>query len=475
MSKSHKAIGYAVGALIGLLVLAAIVLGLFQDFNAYKPRIEAAVSDVLGMEVKADGRLGLGLFPKLHVTLEGVHVRHRGTEVAAANEARIGIEFLSLFHKGVRIDQIALEHPSISIERDVDGTFNFEKSDASRGPLPSLNLSKVSISGATLIYVDRKSGDGFEAADCNLDVRHLQLTGGEGPSIMQQLSFAGELACGEIRTKNYAASDLKLSVAGQRGAIDLKPLTMRVLGGQGSGSLSADYTGTVPRYQIRYSLSQLQIEEFLKPLSPKNLAEGPMDFSANLSMQGATVAELRQSMEGRFSLRGSNLILNGRNLDREFARYESSQHFNLVDVGALFLVGPVGLVVTRGYHFAGIFQGSGGRSAIPTLVSDWNVERGVARAQDVAFATNTNRVALHGGLDFVNQRFDKVTVALIDARGCVRVQQIIRGTFKNPVLEKPSALKSLTGPVTKLLKDVESLFPGGECEVFYAGSVAQPK
>jgi uncharacterized protein involved in outer membrane biogenesis len=475
MAKSLKTIGFAIGALIGLLVLVAIALGLFLDVNAYKPRFETAVSDVFGMEVKVGGRLGISLFPKLLVTLDDVHIRNRGTEVATARGARVGIDFLSLLRKGVQIDQIALEHPSIFIERDVDGTFNFEKSGEARGPLPSVNLSRVSFSDGTLTYVDTQSGDGFGAADCSLDASRLQLSGRNGPGFMQKLFFAAELVCGEVRTKNYAASDLTVSVAGQRGVFDFKPLTMRVFAGQGSGIIRADYTGTVPRYQISYSLSQFHIEQFLKPLSPKNLAEGAMDFSANLSMQGETMNELRQTMEGQFSLRGKNLILNGRNLDREFARYESSQHFNLVDVGALFLVGPVGLVVTKGYNFAGIFQGSKGRSEIRTLVSDWKVERGVAQAQDVAIATNKNRVALHGRLDFVNQRFDNVTVALIDAKGCVRVRQRIRGPFKKPVVEKPSALNSLTGPVTKLLKQVESLFPGGACKVFYAGSVAPPK
>jgi AsmA protein len=43
------------------------------------------------------------------------------------------------------------------------------------------------------------------------------------------------------------------------------------------------------------------------------------------------------------------------------------------------------------------------------------------------------------------------------------------------VIENPSTLKALTGPVVKLLKQVGSLFPGGECEVFYAGSVVPPK
>jgi AsmA protein len=230
--------------------------------------------------------------------------------------------------------------------------------------------------------------------------------------------------------------------------------------------------GAVPHYRVRYSLSQFHIDEFLKPLSPQNVAKGLMDFSANLSMQGKNMKELRQTAAGQTSLRGKNLILNGRDLDREFARFESSQTFNLVDVGAFFFAGPVGLAVTKGYNFASIFQGSEGRSEIRTLVSDWTVKHGVAQAQDVAMTTNENRVALQGGLDFVNKRFDDVTVALIDAKGCAKVRQKIHGTFQKPLVEKPSVIKSLTGPVAKLLKRV---FPGGECEVFYAGSVASPK
>jgi AsmA protein len=475
MSKPLKAISYAIGAFIGLLVLAAIALSLFLDVNAYKPRFEAAVSDMTGMEVKVGGPLGITFFPNVLVTLNDVHIRNRGSEVVTAREARISVDFLPLLHKEIRIKQIALEHPIISIEKGSDGRFNFEKPEAARGLLPNLNLAKVSFSDGTFRYVDKPSGEGFEAADCSLDASRLQLSGRKGPGIMKNLSLAAEIFCGEVRTKNRTASDLKFTVAGQRGIFDVKPLTLRAFAGQGSGSIRADFTGAVPQYQVRYSLSQFHIEEFLKTLRPKNLAEGSMDFSANLSMQGKTMNKLRQTMEGQFSLRGKNLILNGRDLDRQFAQYESSQTFNLVDVGAVFFAGPVGLAVTKGYDFANILQGSGGRSEIRRVVSDWRVERGVAQSQDVAMATDKNRVALQGELDFVNQRFDDVTVALIDAKGCIRVQQKIHGAFKKPVVEKPSALTSLTGPVVKLLKKLEGLFPGGECEVFYAGAVAPPK
>jgi hypothetical protein len=123
-----------------------------------------------------------------------------------------------------------------------------------------------------------------------------------------------------------------------------------------------------------------------------------------------------RSAGGEASPHAHNLTLKIGDIDKQLSRYESSQSFNLVDMCAFFLAGPLGLAVTKRYNFASIFQRSGGSSQIRTLVSKWNIEHGVARAKDVAMATKENRIALKGRLDFVNGRFKEVTVAVIDAR-----------------------------------------------------------
>lgn len=475
MSKSLKIILFAVSGFVGVLVFVALALLLFVDATAYKPRLEAVASKTLGMEVSVGGRLGIGFFPGLNVTLEDAHIRNRGTDLVSAKQARLGIELLPLLQKKIRIGKIALKQPRISIERDRDGKFNFEKSEVSDEALPILALAKVSFSDGTIVYTDKQSGQGFEAGNCNLDLRRLRLSGGARPDLMKQLSFTAQLACGEIKKNDFTVSDLKLTANGKNGTFELKPVTMRVFGAQGSGSIQADFSGSVPRYHARYALPQFRSEELLKTLSPQKVAEGPMDFSANLSMQGKTMNEMKQTVDGEVTLRGENLTLDGIDLDRVLSRFESSQNFNLVDVGAFFFAGPIGLAVTKGYNFASIFQGSEGRSEIRTLVSDWKVERGVAQARDVAMATNQNRIALRGELDFINGRFNDVTMATIDAKGCVTVRQKISGSFQKPVVEKPNILMSLTGPARQLLKKGRDLLPGGECEVFYSGSVAPPK
>ena len=475
MPKSIRTISLAIGALIGLLVLTAITLRLFLDANDYKSRFEAAATRALGLEVRVGGRLGVGFFPGLLVTLEDVHLRNRGADVAAARQVRLGIGFLPLLKNEVRVEKIALEQPNIHIDRDREGKFNYETPEAAGGALPSLSLANVALSDATLVYTDAQSGAGFELEHCRLEVSDLRLSERIRPSTMKNLSLTGELACGELRTKDYMASDLKISVTGKNGVFDLKPVTMSLFGGQGSGTIRADFAGEAALYQVRYAISQFHIEELLKTQLPENVVEGAMDFSAQWLMRGKTMNELRRSVQGQVTLRGKNLTLNGRDLDQEFARFESSQNFSLVDVGAVIFTGPFGLVVTKGYDFGRIFQGREGHSEIRTLVSVWKVDHGVAQAQDVAMATKANRVALHGGLDLVNERFDDVTMALIDAKGCAKVRQKITGSFQKPVVEKPSTLKSLSGPVLKLLTKVGSLFPGGECDVFYAGSVAAPQ
>jgi AsmA protein len=483
MANQRKIALFAAGGLLALLLLAAVGLVLFVDVNAHKPRLEAAASDALGMEVRIGGRLGIGLFPGFQVTLEDVRIRNRGADVASAKETILGIELLPLLHKEVRIVKIGMKHPRISIEQDRDGKFNFETpeeeagkktAEETNGTRFSLDVTKISLSAGTFIFADNNTGEVLEAGDFNLDVSRLRLAGGKNSDLLKNLSFAAEFACKEFRKGSLAVSNLKLRIEGKDGILDLNPVTMRLFGGQGSGSLRADFSGSVPLYHVRYSLSRFRIEEFLKALSPKKAAVGSMDFSSSLSMRGKTANEMKRTANGEVSLRGENLTLDGVDLDRVFSRYEASQSFNLVDVGVFFIAGPFAPLITKGYTFATLFQGSDGSSRIRALVSDWKVERGIARAKDVAMATNENRIALKGSLDFVNERFDDVTMAMVDGQGCAKVRQRIRGSFRKPEVEKVSFLQTVTGPVVNLFKQAGKLL-GGRCEMFYAGSVAPPK
>lgn len=327
------------------------------------------------------------------------------------------------------------------------------------------------VTAARIVYSGPNGN--VEADRVAVGVDNLAVGGDDKTAFIRRISFSGTGGIGEVRTGGLVLSDLKATVAGKDGVLDLNPVTMRLFGGHGSGSVKADLSGAVPHYRVRYFLSKFRIEAFLKGLSPKKAAEGPVDLSATLSMRGKTTNEMKRTADGEVSLRGEDLTLEGVDLDKVFNRFEASQSFNLVDVGAIFIAGPFAPLITKGYNFASLFRGSGGSSRIRTLVSHWKVERGIARAKDVAMATNGHRVALKGNLDFPNERFDDVTVAVIDGRGCVTARQRIRGPFQKPEVEKVNVIRTVAGPVLKLFRQANKLL-GGKCEAFYAGSVAPP-
>jgi uncharacterized protein involved in outer membrane biogenesis len=476
MSRSLKRILIAIGGAAGMLLILAVAVPLLLDFDGWKPRLELAASAALGMDVRIGGRLGGGVFPDLHVTVEdGRILGDQGVAVVSARRARFRVGLLPLLRGEVRLRRVELTGLRLSVVRDTGGRFNVGRLRKAAALLGALDGAGVSLSDGTVSYTDRGSGTGFEATALDLKVDRIRFAAAGSAGSLGGLSLRAELACGAIRTKRLSISALKVSVVGKDGSFELDPVTMRIFGGTLTGRLRADVSGPVAACQLRCSLPRFRIEEFVETLSPKPSVAGAMDFSANLSMQGNAMKQMLRTAAGQVSLRGEDLTLVGDDLDRRLSRFESSQNFNLVDVGAVFFAGPLGLAVTKGFNFASLFRGSGDSSSIRALVSEWSVARGVARATDVALATSENRIALRGGLDLVNDRFVDMTVAVVDAKGCARVRQAIHGSFADPVVEKPRVLTSLAGPVLKLYQRTRGMFPAGPCELYYSGSVAPPR
>jgi uncharacterized protein involved in outer membrane biogenesis len=474
MSTSMQRVLVALAAIL-VLIGAAALLGRHLVGAHVKSRIEADASDALGMEVKIGGAVAVRFFPGLHLTLKDVRVRNQGAEVASVGEVKLGIELRSLLRKDLKTEEVHFKNARISIARDQRGHLNIDQPPHPDLSSPGTDIASVSFAQSSFFFTDAHSGKDFKAENCGLEVKDLRLAAATPADLMKSLAFAGKLACERFRTKSLVGSDVKVEVRGSDGVFKLEPITLEIFGGKAEATATADFTAAETLYRIHSSISKLQIADFSKTEKlPQKLGEGTLDFSANLTMRGTIQKGVMRSTTGEAQLHGENLVLEVGDLDQEFSRYESTQNFNLVDVGAFLLAGPLGLALTKGYDYSRILQKSQGRTTIRTLVSKWKVERGVAEAEDVAFATAENRVAMKGGLDFVTDSYDEVIVALVGPKGCVRVQQKIHGPFRNPEVEKPNVVTTVTGPVRKLINKGKRLL-GEKCTVFYSGSVAPPK
>src|SRR4051794_7293630 len=151
MSRTSRIVLFAAFGLVGLLFVVAAALPGLVDANAYKTRLEASASGALGLEVRIAGNVAIGFAPGLRVTLEDVHVRSGAMDVASAQQATIAIDLMSVLAKGIRIESIVLRHPVITIERDLDGRFNFEGPQAAADALAVRDWPDVSVADGSVV------------------------------------------------------------------------------------------------------------------------------------------------------------------------------------------------------------------------------------------------------------------------------------------------------------------------------------
>lgn len=470
------------GLLVGLVVAGVIALLLLVDVNAYKPRIEAAVADALGMELRIQGKAALRLVPSVGISVADIRVRNRGTELVKLGSLRIGVKLVPLLSRELRITEFVLEKPDVLIEKGKDGKFNFEtppraaRPASSAGETTALFVRNSAIRGGRFVYVDRNTGSRVELDGVDLAVRDLSLGGKAGSGLVKTLSFTGDLGIAGFRAGNVSASDVRASVKAANGVFRVSPLTMRMFGGSGKGEIDADLSGDSNAVKVRYTLSGFRAEDALSTVSRKNTVSGPLSLSPDLSFRGKNADAMIRSMSGTVSLRGENLAVRGLDIDELLTKISQSRNVGIADVGAFVLAGPLGTLATKGFEAGGIYTSThGGETRITRLVSDWAVSGGVAEARDVAFATRKNRIALKGRLDIANGRFAGVTVASLDEKGCAKLRQGINGPFKDPKLDKVSTLQSAAAPILGLFAETKKLLARGECEPFYTGTVAHPK
>jgi AsmA protein len=151
-------------------------------------------------------------------------------------------------------------------------------------------------------------------------------------------------------------------------------------------------------------------------------------------------------------------------------KFKRSQNFNLVDLGAVMLAGPVGIAVTKGTDFARILAfNSGKKTFIKNLVSHWNIKSGTFNIKDAAFSTSKNRFASKGFIDFSKENLD-LELALLNKKGCSVFSQAVSGNLNSPTLGKVKVMGTILSPVTNLVDNIL----GTDCDVFYNGSLKHP-
>ncbi|MEX2499850.1 MAG: AsmA family protein [Wenzhouxiangellaceae bacterium] len=464
-----------IGSTLAVLILAAaLVAWLVIDTERIRERLATALGEALGMEVRIGQPLQFSLLRGVSVEFEDIQASIEGEVVARTQSARVRLALFSLLTGRIRPVELHIERPELSVERYGQGLFNIYTPDPNPAALEALFLRRVRVSDARVTWLDQPSALNWEFEHCDLDLRNIAHAGGLPDRAAETLAAQGALKCRVVRQDRFSATGVSAQIQGDDGVFALDPISATVFDGQAAGRMELDFASNPPAFGLKARLPEFELGSFLAMTEPEQAASGTMDFELDLEAQGSGWQEIRSSAAGSISLSAGELVLEGFNLDEELDDYAETQRFNLIDVGATLLGGPIGLAASRGYAFSGLLGDSGGSTTIDRMISEWSVENGMAQARDVAFRTLENRLALAGALDFGNYRFDDLRVTILDRDGCAIVKQRITGPFSDPDIEQPNFLVAVAGPLLDLVKRGVDSITDNDCQVFYTGSLAHP-
>ncbi|WP_152285407.1 hypothetical protein [Flavicella marina] len=219
--------------------------------------------------------------------------------------------------------------------------------------------------------------------------------------------------------------------------------------------------------------NKIDIGETLNKYETDQFAKGDVTIKVDWSFKGKTYDSFIQHSRASVQTYGRNISLSGMDLDELLENYKRSQNFSLVDVGAYAFVGPFGAIAVKGSDFTKLLRTKFtdvDSTQIQEIIFDVNLADGVISTNDVAFSTNSNRLAFFGDIDIVNDSIPNGKLVVLSEDACEVLSQRFYGSFDAVKIEEVKVVKTLMGSVVNLVQ----VLTFQKCKPVYSGKIVHP-
>jgi uncharacterized protein involved in outer membrane biogenesis len=179
-----KKILYGLVALIGLVLVLALVGPNFVDWSRYKGEIELRTKEITGRDLVIGGPISVSILPQPTLVAEDIRFANiKGAAVAdmvTLKTLRVRLALLPLLAGKVRVDNITLVRPVVELETLADGRVNWlltptapskpspathvEPEEAAKAGEGFPRLDRLVVQEGVIVYRDSRSGH-IERAD----------------------------------------------------------------------------------------------------------------------------------------------------------------------------------------------------------------------------------------------------------------------------------------------------------------------
>ncbi len=262
-------------------------------------------------------------------------------------------------------------------------------------------------------------------------------------SKLRRLSLNGKMRIGKLKIKNAKIERLHLTLTGEKGVFNLRPLTMDLYQGGVSGNGMFNVQSDVPRTNVQLKLNNVQAGPLLIDVLKKEFLEGILKAQINLIMKGDDAVAIKRTLNGDGDLLFEDGAINGADLNGMF--HNAKAAFGLAEKG-----------------------GKAPRTDFSQLHVPFSVKNGLVSTANAALISPLIRLTASGNADLINElldfRLEPKLVGTFKGQGDIKdrsglmVPVLVTGSFSSPKFRpdlegmlKKEIGKSLPGIQDKLL------------------------
>ena len=151
-------------------------------------------------------------------------------------------------------------------------------------------------------------------------------------SKLRRLSLNGTMRIGKLKIKNAKIERVHLTLTGEKGIFNMKPLTMALYQGDVTGSGMLSVQNDVPGTNIQLKLDNVQAGPLFRDVLKKDFLEGMLKAQIDLIMKGDDAVAIKRTLDGNGDLLFKDGSIKG--VDLNGMVHNAKAAFGLAEKGA---------------------------------------------------------------------------------------------------------------------------------------------
>lgn len=151
-------------------------------------------------------------------------------------------------------------------------------------------------------------------------------------SKLRRLSLNGTMRIGKLKIKNAKIERVHLTLTGEKGIFNMKPLTMALYQGDVTGSGMLSVQNDVPGTNIQLKLYNVQAGPLFRDVLKKDFLEGMLKAQIDLIMKGDDAVAIKRTLDGNGDLLFKDGSIKG--VDLNGMVHNAKAAFGLAEKGA---------------------------------------------------------------------------------------------------------------------------------------------